>query len=317
MQYKKLGKTDLNVSSICFGCWQLSPRFWGEVEIKPWENAITEALDQGINFIDNANSYGNGYAEECLGNFLKKNKLRDKFVLATKFFWNFQTGTFYPDTRYDYIINECENSLKRLKTDHIDLYQLHSWDPLTQPEEVEKALKKLRKDGKIRWFGVSNLNADQMRMYLRYSDIECLQPHYNMLFRDVEDHELPLCLEHKIGVIPYSPLYRGLLTGKYRKNHKFKDSRANNPYFQKESYNRILEALKKIKPIAEKHDLSLAQFAIRWILTHPAITSAIVGIKTPDHITSIVKAADDILPQEDWHDSANIIKSAKNDIDKQ
>ncbi|MCA9417521.1 MAG: aldo/keto reductase, partial [Candidatus Omnitrophica bacterium] len=205
MEYRQLGKTDLIVSRICFGCWQLSPRFWGEVPLEPWHAALKKSVDLGVNFIDTADAYGDGYAEESLGDFLKKEGLRDKFILATKFYWNFQ-GERHPDTRYEYILRECEDSLRRLKTDVIDLYQIHAFDPLTRPEEVAAAFGQLKKEGKVRWIGVSNLNADQMRMYLPYFDIECLQPRYSLLARDIEQHELPLCLEKRIGAIAYSPL---------------------------------------------------------------------------------------------------------------
>jgi aryl-alcohol dehydrogenase-like predicted oxidoreductase len=311
MQYRQLGKTDLLVSRICFGCWQLSPRFWGEVDLHPWEEAIRQALDLGVNFIDTADAYGDGYAEECLGDFLAREGLRDRFILATKFYWNFQKERRHPDTRHDYIIEECEASLKRLKTDCIDLYQIHAWDPLTRPEEVAAAFGKLKKEGKVRWFGVSNLNADQIRMYSRYFDVECLQPQYNLLMRDIEARELPLCLEKRIGVIAYSPLYRGLLSGKYTRDHKFGDHRDDLALYRDKAFHRILDALEEVQPIAEAHGLTIPQLAVRWVLTHPALTCAIMGVKKPDHITTIVQAAEGELPVEDWWKVADALAAAK------
>lgn len=316
MRYRQLGKTDLNVSRICFGCWQLSPKFWGDVDLAPWRDALKKALDLGINFIDTADAYGDGYAEASLGDFLKKEGLRDRFLLATKFYWNFKDGPRHPDTRYEYILEECDLSLKRLKTDRIDLYQIHAWDPLTRPEEVAAAFGVLRKQGKVRWFGVSNLNADQMRTYAKYFDLECLQPQYNLLARDVEARELPYCLENRIGVIAYSPLFRGLLTGKYARDHKFEDHRANVPLFKGKAFPRILDALEEIKPIAENLGLTLPQLAIRWVLTHPALTCAIQGIKTAEHVETVAPAADKDLPQEVWYQVADILNTARKEAEK-
>lgn len=315
-QLVQLGKTDLMVSRICFGCWQLSPRFWGEIDLEPWRKAIRKALDVGVNFIDTADAYGNGYSESELGKFLSREKLRDRFVIATKFYWNFEKEERHPDTRHSYIIRECEASLKRLNTDRIDLYQIHAWDPLTRPDEVAAAMGKLKKEGKVRWTGVSNLNPEQMRLYLRHMDVECLQPLYHLCARGVESAELPFCLSRRIGVITYSSLFRGILTGKYAKDHEFDDPRSEQPFFSGEPFWRLLKGVDEIRPLAEKHGLTPAQFAVRWVLTNPAVTSAIVGIKNPDQIESIAPAADGILPVEDWHKAAGIMSAAKKEADE-
>lgn len=311
MQYVQLGKTDLIVSRICFGCWQLSPRFWGQIDLDEWRAALRKAVDMGINFIDTADAYGDGFAESALGDWFAAEGMRDKFILATKFYHNFEQEERVPDTSYDYIIRECEASLKRLRTDHIDLYQIHAWDPLTRPDEVAAAFTKLKKDGKVRWFGVSNLNADQIRMYLQYWPVESLQPLYNLLDRQVEEHELPLCLEKKIGVITYSSLARGLLTGKYTPDQTFTDMRANNERFKGEKFRQILEAVKSLQPYADAYGLTIPQLAIRWILTHPAVTSAIVGVKKPEHIESIAPAGDGVLQNRDWYKIANAMAGVR------
>lgn len=316
MQYVQLGKTDLRVSRVCFGCWQLSPKFWGDISQNDWRTAVHRSIDLGVNFIDTADAYGDGMAETVLGDYLKKEKLRDRFVIATKFFWNFYGEERCPDTRHEYILRACEESLKRLKVDRIDLYQIHAWDPLTRPEEVAAAFSQLKKEGKVRWFGVSNLNAAQMRMYLRYFDIECLQPSYSLMSRAIEAHELPLCIEKRIGVIAYSPLFRGLLTGKYARDHQFSDTRANANYFYGPAFQKILDGIDRLNPFAEKHRLTVPQLAIRWVLTHPALSCAIVGIKTAEHIETIVPAADEILPNDDWHKISTIIATAKDEADK-
>jgi len=310
LEYTQLGTTDLNVSRICFGCWQLSPRFWGDVDLEPWRDALRAALDVGVNFIDTADAYGEGYAEDELGKFFADSGLRDRYVLATKFYWNFETDARYPDTSHDYIIRECEASLKRLRTDHIDLYQIHAWDPLTRPDEVGAALNTLKQQGKVRWFGVSNHNCEQMRCYESAFEVSCLQPLYNLLDRKVEQEELPYCLSRRIGVITYSTLARGLLTGKYSKDQTFDDARGNSPRFQGERFGRILDRIESAKPMAEKHGLTIPQLAVRWVLTHPAVTSAIIGVKKPDHITGIAPAAGGALSIPDWHALAGMITDA-------
>jgi aryl-alcohol dehydrogenase-like predicted oxidoreductase len=310
MQSIQLGKSDLIVSRICFGCWQLSPRFWGAVALDDWQNALRRALDLGINFIDTADAYGDGYAESCLGEFLAREGLRDRFVIATKFYWNFEQKERHPDTSHDYILRACEASLQRLRTDRIDLYQIHSWDPLLRPEEVAAAFARLKQQGKVRWIGVSNWNADQLRMGLEFFGIECLQPCYNLLTRGIEARELPLCLEKRLGVIAYSPLHKGLLTGKYTPGHQFGDHRDKADLFHGKPSERIREGLRQLEPIAATHGLTLPQLAIRWVLTHPALSCAIVGVKRPEHIETIVAAADAKLPAADWHKAAGIMDQA-------
>lgn len=311
MQYAQLGKSGLIVSRICFGCWQLSPRFWGEVAIGPWRKALDKAVELGVNFVDTAGAYGDGYAEEMLGGYFQDSGNREHFVLATKFYWTFKKAQRHPDTSYAFIIQECEDALRRLKTDYIDLFQVHAWDPLTRPDEVAAALGRLQQEGKVRLFGVSNLNVEQMALYLRYVDIASLQPLYNMIDREAESRELPFCLRERVGVITYSSLHRGLLTGKYTRDTRFDDDRRNLALYQGRAFHSMIDALDALRPLAEKHNLTVAQFSIRWLLTHPAVTSAIVGIKTPEHIASIVPAADGALPAEDWHEAARVIAEAK------
>ncbi|MCE9614690.1 MAG: aldo/keto reductase [Lentisphaerae bacterium] len=312
MNYVQLGKTDLMVSRICFGCWQLSPRFWGDVPLKPWEAALSVALERGVNFIDTADAYGEGYAEECLGNYMHAQGVRDRLVLATKFYWHYtDDGGRYPDTAHDRVLQACEASLRRLRTDRIDLYQVHAFDPLTRPEEVGAALRRLKQEGKVRWCGVSNLNAEQMRMYQAHVPIECLQPLYNLIDRDVECAELPYCQANRVGVIPYSPLHRGLLTGKYRPDTVFTDNRNELPLYHGRAFQRMLAAMDELRPVAADLGLTLPQLAVRWVLTHPAVTAAIAGVKTREHIETILPAAEANLPAVVWHQVAGIIANAK------
>lgn len=312
MQYQQLGKTDLLVSRICFGCWQQTPKFWGALDQEAWEEAVVAAPDHGVNFIDTADAYGDGWAETRLGEVLAKHRLRDKYLIATKFYWNFSDPERrFPDTRHEHILASCADSLRRLQTDHIDLYQIHAWDALIRPGEVAAAFGQLQREGKVRWFGVSNWNRAQMAMLLKYFPLESLQPHYNLLFREIEEETLPFCLQERMGVIPYSPLYRGLLSGKYAPDHIFADHRAEQKYFSGEPFRRILEALQGLQPMAEKYRLTIPQLSIAWLLTHPAVTSAIVGIKNLPHITTIVPAAEVRLEAPDWHRVARVMEKAK------
>ena len=310
MQYTQLGKTGLQVSRICFGCWQLSPKFWGDVPLEPWRKALDTALDQGINFVDTAGAYGDGYSEESLGAYFAGRGNRDQWVLATKVYWDWQGPARIPRTDYDFIISECEGALRRLRTDYIDLWQIHAWDPLTRPEEVAAAMGKLKKDGKIRHVGVSNLNVEQMELYSQYMELASLQPLYNLVAREIEDRELPWCLQHGVGVVPYSPLHRGLLSGKYTPEQTFDDDRKNLKLYQGGAFRHMLAALGECKKTAAELGLTMPQLAIRWLLTHPAVTSPIVGIKTPGMVSSIVKAADEPLPMAVWHDLGKRLKTA-------
>ncbi len=313
MKYRQLGQSDLQVSQICFGCWQLSPRFWGDVPLKPWKEALHAALDAGVNFIDTADAYGDGYAETSLGDWFQQEHKRDNFILATKFYWNFYEGERYPETTYDYILRACDQSLKRLKTDYIDLYQIHAYDPLTQPDVVAAALSRLKKEGKIRWVGVSNMNPEQMRMYQRFMTLTTLQPRYNLVSREVEQQELPFCQANGIGVIPYSSLHKGLLTGKYSAEHTFQDFRKADPLFNGPGRAAINNGLNQIRTIASDLGLSVIELVVRWVITHPAITSAIIGIKEPDHITGVVNAATEFLPIGLWHQIGSIMDKAKHE----
>lgn len=311
MKKIRLGDTDLEVSRICFGTWQLSPRFWGDVPLGEWRAALHEAVDSGINFIDTANAYGNGLAEEELGKELTRSGLRDRVVIATKFFWNFTDRDFtFPDTRRDHLLRACEDSLRRLRTDRIDLYQIHSWDPLIRMEEVAAGFEQLHREGKVRWFGVSNWNVEQMALGRRHFPLATLQPKYNLLDRGVEKAVFPFCLEHGIGTLVYSPLERGLLGGLYTANQEFQDSRARSPLFQGKTFQAIRKGLEDLRALAHESGLTIAQFTVRWVLTHPAVTCAILGVKKPSHLEATA-AAEGILPQDVWHRAAEIMEAAR------
>lgn len=305
----------LEVSRIAVGCWQLSPRFWGEVDLDVWKKALDAALEAGVNFLDTADAYGDGMAEEALGDYFRERGNREDWVLATKFYWDFSTtppegSTLdrFPHTTYDYILSACEASLKRLGVETIDLYQLHAWDPLLRPEEVARAIGELKGAGKIRYFGVSNLNVEQMRMLDALLPVETLQPKYNLRHRAPEAREFPFCMEKRIGVLAYSPLERGLFSGKVAVDSVFEDSRGRSDLFSKESLEKLVPRLEKVTALAKRLDLTLPQFAIRWLLTHPAASVALIGTKKPSHITDLQHAADEPLPPPVWHEAVALLR---------
>lgn len=317
MKKALLGKTTLEVSRLAVGCWQLSPRFWGEVDPTDWKRAMDAAAEGGINLVDTADAYGDGGAEEALGAYFAERGNRDHWVVASKFYWDFTTPlpeTYsidrFPHTSHKYITAACEASLKRLLVESIDLYQLHAWDPLLCPEEVARAVTELKDAGKIRYFGVSNLNVEQMRMLEAVIPVDTLQPKYSLLDRGPEAREFPFCLERKIGVLAYSPLERGLLSGRITTGSRFPDARARSERFSPASLKRLVPRLEKVARLADSLGLTLPQFAIRWLLTHPAVTVALIGTKKPEHVSTLTGAADAMLPPAVWHEAAACVAGA-------
>lgn len=280
----RLGRSELQVSPICYGTWQLSPRYWGEQSQEEITGAIRHAFDVGINFFDTADAYGDGHAETVLGKAIKPLP-RDQVVIATKVFNHFYPdGSRHGDLSSDYIRQACDDSLRRLDIDTIDLYQCHSHDPLAHPAEVAETMDSLVKAGKIRAYGVSNWNCEQMRAGHAYGNFATAQPPYSLLKRAIEVDVLPYCLANDMGTLVYSSLHLGLLSGKYTGEETFTDLRAERPDFQGERFKLIAQRVAQLKPIAEKYNLSTVQLVLAVTLMHPGITSAIVGIKTPQQI---------------------------------
>ena len=305
MKYRNLGASQLEVSLLCLGTMM----FGDQTDEKESATIVADARERGVNFIDTADVYTKGESERIVGRLIRAE--RHHWVLATKL--GNAMSEEPNERRYSrkWMLREIDESLQRLQTDHIDLYQIHAWDPITRPDEVAAAFQQLRREGKVRWFGVSNLNPEQMDLYRAHWDVSSLQPPYSLLARDIEQRELPYCLRHNIGVLNYSSLHRGLLGGKYTADTTFADHRAKAPLFQGAGLKIILAAVEEAKAIAAEQGLTMAQLAVRWVLTNPAITSAIVGVKKPEHITGIVKAADGALPQDLWHRLAARFRQAQ------
>jgi len=300
----KLGRTDLEVSSICFGCWQMARnRFWPTVDEADMKAAVRRALELGVNFFDTADAYGDGYGEELLGRILK-GVSREKFVLVDKVYhhWLGEPGSKrVGDLSYDYIIWECEQSLKRLQLDHLDLYLAHTWDVFTHMEETARAFDKLVKDGKIRFYGVSNFTVEQLRAAREFGRFDVLQPRYNLMDRAIETDLLPYCMAHNIGVMTYSALEYGLLSGKFKGDETFEDVRASWPTFQGEVFKKNVDKVNGLRPLADRMGKSIVQICLRGVLDHPAVTCAINGIKTAAQIEEAAGAMGWQLSREDYY----------------
>lgn len=314
MKYRQLGDSNLEVSTVIFGAWAIGGWMWGGAEEKDAIEAIHEAIDGGATSIDTAAVYGYGSSEEIVGKAIKGK--RDKVQLLTKFglrwdlkdgehffSWSDENGErdIYRNASKKSIIEECENSLKRLGTDYIDLYQCHWRDHTTALEETMETLNHLLKEGKIRAVGVSNFTKAEIEESRKFCPVASLQPPYSMLERGIEKELLPYCRSSNVGVIVYSPLQRGLLTGKFSPDVQFKegDHRAKQIHFTPENIKRTNAFLEKIKPIATAHDVTLGQLVIAWTIAQPGVTSAIVGARDAAQCRENLRGAEIDLSETD------------------
>jgi aryl-alcohol dehydrogenase-like predicted oxidoreductase len=310
MRYRPLGQSSIQASAVGFGAWAIGGWMWGGADEREAVRAIQAALDEGITLIDTAPAYGLGRSEELVGEAIAGR--REKVVLATKcgLVWHTGGGRFFfnqggkPVHRYlggDSIRYELEQSLKRLRTDYVDLYQTHWQDSTTPIEETMTALVDLKRQGKIRAIGVSNASVEDIRQYQRLGPVDADQEKYSLLDRGQEAALVPYCREQGIAVLAYSPLANGLLTGKIGPERVFSgdDLRRNNPRFSVENRVRIQGMLERIQPIAEVHGLTLGQLVIAWTLAQPGITHALVGARNPHQAVENAGAADAILSDEE------------------
>ncbi|MES1023433.1 aldo/keto reductase [Gloeocapsa sp. BRSZ] len=288
MEKRRLGTTDIEITPILMGTWQAGQKQWVGIEDEECIKAIRAAADAGMTTIDTAEVYGNGHSEQVIAQALS-DVPRDRIVYATKVFAN--------HLKYDQVLEACDRSLKNLKIDYIDLYQIHwpsgSFNTEIVPiEETMRALNQLKQQGKIRAIGVSNFSRTQLEEAVQYGRIDSIQPPYSLFWRWVEKDVMPYCVENNISILAYSPLAQGLLTGKFGRGHQFdpQDNRAKNKLFQGENYERAQQALEKLRPIAERHQASLANLAIAWLIAQPQ-TQAIVGARNAEQAVGNAKAA--------------------------
>ena len=304
MKYNLLGNTGLKVSELCMGTMTFGGRGRfapiGNLGQEAVDELIKKAFDSGINFIDTANVYSEGWSEELTGqSFHNLGLNRDELVLATKVRGKMGDGPNDSGLTRKHIIQQCEASLKRLKTDYIDLYQIHSYDPLTPLEETIWALDDLVKSGKVRYIGASNMAAWQLMKSLDFSHytkqarFASLQAYYTIAGRDLERELIPLLLDQKVGLMVWSPLAGGLLSGKYsREDDKKGDGRRANFDFPPVNRDRAFDIVDKLKPMAESKGASVAQLALAWLLQQPAVTTVIIGANKMEQLEDNLKAID-------------------------
>jgi aryl-alcohol dehydrogenase-like predicted oxidoreductase len=300
MEKRKLGKSDLSVSPIVFGAWAIGGWMWGGADNKESLRAIHACLDHGISSLDTAPIYGFGLSEELVGEAIKGK--RDRYEIMTKcgMRWEGTRGSYFFTSNdnsgiqreiYTYsgresIIAECEDSLRRLGTYYIDLYQVHWPDSTTPIEEAMEAFRLLLEQGKIRAAGVSNYSVEQMDRASSVVDLTSNQVPYSMVRRDIEKDVVPWCMDNNCGILAYSPLQRGLLTGKITPDYPFApgDSRPESAHFKINNLIKTNKFLDKIKVLADEKKCTLSQLVIAWTLLQPGITVALVGARTEEQV---------------------------------
>ncbi len=304
MEYSSLAGLNIKLSRLSLGCWQLGGQSWGRVSETGMIKAVFKALDKGINLFDTAPIYGLGHSEEVLGKALYEK--RKDVVIATKVGLTWENGKYFKkfnDCSPQNINREIEASLKRLKTDYIDIYQIHWPDPDTPIEDTIASLEKLRVSGKIRMIGCCNFPLPLLKRALKAGRIDTVQVPYNLIDREVEKDLLPFCRDKNIAVLTYSPIARGLLTGKYDKNTRFgsDDHRGSSEdsYFSDKELQENLEVVKRVKSVAKRLNKTPAQVALRWLMENDCVTSAIFGAKNNAQLEENVAASDFTLSRED------------------
>lgn len=305
MRTRRLGQTDLELTVIGLGTWAIGGPWqfgWGPQDDADSIRTILAAVDAGINWIDTAPIYGCGHAEYILGLALRE--LNEKPLIATK------CGLLWNDKREKYncldrgsIIKECEDSLMRLGVEVIDLYQMHWPEPDPQLEEGWEAMASLVEQGKVRYLGASNFTTAQLERVAAIHPVAGLQPPYSLLRRDIETDLMPYCAKNNVGLVCYSPMQKGLLTGKFSKEHMQTladdDHRRSDPNFSGARFERNLQIVEALKDIAQRSGKTVAQLAIAWVLRKEEVTAAIVGARRPGQIEETVQAGDWVLDEKE------------------
>ncbi len=323
MQYKRMGRTGLKVSEICLG----TMTFGDQADLKESQRIVDVSAEAGVNFIDTADVYTGGRSEEYLGSILEGR--RKDFIVATKLFGAVGPGVNDRGSSRNHILDAIESSLRKLKTDYVDIYQVHRWDPETPIEETLGALDDLIHSGKVRYLGCSNFAAWQLMKSLWASDkagiarFDCTQPRYNLISREIETELFPVLLSEGVGSIVYNPLAGGLLTGKHqRKETPDKNTRFGSQLVQaasgsgktqgeiySERYwdNRNFDSVEKLRDVSKRFNKSMIHLAVGWVLSNPAVTSAIIGASSAKQLEENLKPAEQPLSSDEL-DSLETIK---------
>jgi aryl-alcohol dehydrogenase-like predicted oxidoreductase len=306
MKTRKLGYSELHLTTIGLGTWAMGGgdwKFgWGPQDDMASVKAIHAALDLGINWLDTAAIYGHGHAEEVVGRAIKG--IRNEVVIATKCgrVWEGDSREIGKSLRAVSIKREVEASLKRLNIDTIDLYQIHWPEPDDEIEEGWATMAQLVKEGKVRYVGVSNFSLEQLKRAQAIHPIASLQPPYSMFRREIEEKTMAYCGTNQIGIIAYSPMQAGLLTGKFTKERASglpdSDWRSRHPFFMEPQLSVNLQAIEQLKEIADKKNITLSQLSLAWVLRNKEVTAAIVGARSPEQIEETARAGDLSLSKE-------------------
>jgi len=316
MQTRKLGNSDLKITAIGIGAWAMGGGqwafSWGTQDDNASIAAIHAALDAGVNWIDTAAVYGLGHSEEVVGRALKGRSQRPYIFTKCSRVWN-EKGEIGYSLKSTSIRKELEASLRRLNVGVIDLYQIHWPQPDPDIEEGWRTLAELQKEGKVRHIGVSNFNVDQMKRAETFAPITSLQPNYNIVTRDIEKAVLPYCREHNIGVIVYSPMKSGLLTGKMTRERIASlppdDFRPRTISFQEPLLSRNLGLVEVLRAIGDRHGRTPGEVAIAWTLRDPIITGAIVGMRSPEQAKQMVRSAEFQLGSDEIAEIENYMEA--------
>jgi aryl-alcohol dehydrogenase-like predicted oxidoreductase len=317
MKTRNLGNTDLQITPIGIGAWAMGGGdwafSWGPQDDEKSMAAIHAALDAGVNWIDTAAVYGLGHSEEVAGKALSGRSKRPYVFTKCSLVWNDKREIGH-SLRAASVRRELEASLRRLKVDAIDLYQIHWPDPEQEIEEGWLTLADLKKEGKVRHIGVSNFNVAQMKRIEKIAPISSLQPNYNAVTRDIEDEILPYCREHNIGVIAYAPMKSGLLTGKMTRERIASlpqdDFRPRTPSFQEPALSRNLGLVEVLREIGKKHNHTPGEVAIAWVLRDPVVTGAIVGMRSAEQAKEIVRAAEFRLDKNELEEIESYLQNS-------
>jgi len=322
MRTRRLGNTDLELTVVGLGTWAIGGPWqygWGPQDENEAIAAILKAIDLGINWIDTAAIYGCGHSEELVGRALKQTKVKPIIATKCSLLWNDKREKI-GCLKAESIRKECEDSLKRLGVEVIDLYQMHWPDPEKDIEEGWGEMARLQKQGKVRHIGVCNYNTAQLDRIRKIAPVASLQPPYSMIRRGVEAELLPYCAKNNIGVVAYSPMQRGLLTGKFSKKRLSElapdDHRLKSGDYQEPEFSATLALVDKLGPIAERNKRTLAQLAIAWVLRRPEVTAAIVGARKPSQIAETAPAANWILTKNDIAEIEKLLAERENKLAK-
>lgn len=299
----RLGKTDLLVNPIGLGTNAVGGHnIYPNLNEETGKDVIRTALKQGVNFLDTAYIYGPERSEQLIGEVLKETGRRQDTIIATKGAHKFIDNTMVVDNSPAFLKQSVEDSLKRLKTDYIDLFYIHFPDERTPKDEAVDALQRLKKEGTIRAIGVSNFSIEQLQEANRDGCVDVLQSEYNLFKRSAEQDLLPYTKEHGISFVPYFPLAAGLLGGKYTKDTTFEDGRARNPLFQGDTFIQNLQKVELLREIASSKDAEIAHIVLAWYLTQDSIDALIPGAKKPDQVLNNLKTLDvQLTPTEIEH----------------